>query len=413
MASRDGLNRFAVSQPQMAWLRYPLGLSSIAAEEAEQILTSLNTPASSKPVVKASERSVRITNVSLRSLAELCLRTTTAKDILWHIAEAPVQFEKQLTQFIESQAWELLHLAGQRVSLRCVAKTSRLFHSGLLEERLAAVLTGRGIGIASAEQPAVSTVELRITRDIASLSVSLAGESLGHRGYRAALGHAAPLNENIAAACIRHAQKFASSLGLPSGINRMYVPFAGTGTLGFEGLLQSAGIAPCVFPRQFACETFFPEFERTFAHVRKRAAETVAGAPECVIEFVEREESLCESIRANMAAVSRALPFLSPQSTVSQADFFAFEPVPAEDSPLAVFINPPYGERLETRKSFYPELYDRLRVLADRAKIPIWGFVLEPSDGTNVKSDSHWRFSTLRVTQGGLSVDCKAFCYTP
>jgi hypothetical protein len=124
---------------------------------------------------------------------------------------------------------------------------------------------------ATANTEMLNTIRLSLIENKLTVSVSLAGEmELYKRTYKDLSGAAtAPLPEHHASACIlwamntihRKVNMSSSSDQNLLAINSIIVPFAGTGTLGFEGLLAllggSGGLGSGLFSgRTFAFDSF-------------------------------------------------------------------------------------------------------------------------------------------------------------
>ena len=80
--------------------------------------------------------------------------------------------------------------------------------------------------------------------------------------------------------------KINSSLsdGIASGETLLAVPFAGTGTTGFEACCRAMNVAPSVTRGHYGCEDFVFHPAATMASIRKRlmALVKVGGAPQMV-----------------------------------------------------------------------------------------------------------------------------------
>jgi putative N6-adenine-specific DNA methylase len=120
---------------------------------------------------------------------------------------------------------------------RAACHRSRLYHTGAVAERLAAVVP-----------PGPVELLARLDRDECTLSVDTSGEPLHKRGWRLETG-AAPLRETLAAAILRLA-------GWRPG-EALYDPMCGSGTFLIEAAIAAAGRAPGA-GRTFACEAWCP-----------------------------------------------------------------------------------------------------------------------------------------------------------
>ena len=115
------------------------------------------------------------------------------------------------------------------------ARKSRLYHSGAIAERLAAIAP-----------PGPGRLFARLERDVCTLSVDTTGERLHKRGWRLETG-VAPLRETLAAGLLQLAEW---QPGEP-----ICDPMCGSGTFAIEAAIAASGRAPGRH-RSFACEAW-------------------------------------------------------------------------------------------------------------------------------------------------------------
>lgn len=197
----------------------------------------------------------------------------------------------------------------------------------------------------------------------AKIYLDTSGDSLSRRGYRKE-GWLAPMQEALAAACV-----------MATGWDRrapFVVPFSGSGTPAIEAALIARNIAPGTFRKDFAFMhlkgwgNIIPG-ERAGESVRKRFGATpkeiwrdmVAQAKAAELPFdapilptivgVDWEDKAVEAAEtnANAAGVGHNVKFF--------ADDYTDTPLPK--GPGILFMNPPYGERLEDEEALVP-LYE-------------------------------------------------------
>lgn len=116
-------------------------------------------------------------------------------------------------------------------------RKSKLYHSGAVAERLAAVVP-----------PGPGTLHARLFHDVCTLSVDTSGERLHKRGWRVETGPA-PLRETLAASLLRLAEWAPGEA--------LFDPMCGSGTFLIEAAVWAAGRAPGA-DRAFACEAWCP-----------------------------------------------------------------------------------------------------------------------------------------------------------
>ncbi len=194
----------------------------------------------------------------------------------------------------------------------------------------------------------------------AKIYLDTSGDSLSRRGYRKE-GWLAPMQEALAAACV-----------MATGWDKkapFIVPFSGSGTPAIEAALLARNIAPGTFRDDFAFMhlkgwTNIIPGEKAGVSVRKRfgatpqeifkeivaqlkAQERAFDDPELpLIVGVDWEDKAVEigELNANAAGVGQNVKFF--------ADDYTDTPLPKQ--PGILFMNPPYGERLEDETSLEP-----------------------------------------------------------
>lgn len=412
---------------QTAALRYPLGCQTLVAEECSELLQSLSSQPRDATTVTLEKKQITVSKSSLRTLAELSLRSLCADDFLLELDHAPVRFESELSDFLKKQKFSTFLPSEMPLQIRCVSKSSRLFHTGLLEEYLRNALQAHGMQVVDPAQ-AQSTIELRLQRNKATLLVSLAGESLHKRHYRKTMRHIAPLNECLAACAIRFARQFFSQTypEKTDAQSALYLPFAGSGTLGFEAILNYYKLTPALFRSQYAVEQLFPELARSCAHIRKKGSwlpkDSKSGSCEPApthlsLEFLDADPTVLRQLKENSSYFSEqlitsglAIPPL--QINCVEGDFFSHLPDALGNEFMAVFCNPPYGARLKVPHDFTKRVYQRLAEIQAHTSATVWGFVFTPSAYTVKKKDIPFRTThRLALRHGGLAIDCLAFSF--
>ena len=198
----------------------------------------------------------------------------------------------------------------------------------------------------------------------AKIYLDTSGTVLSRRGYRKE-GWVAPMQEALAAATV-----------MATGWDRkvpFLVPFSGSGTPAIEAALMARNILPGIFRADFAFmhlkgwKNIIPGEKVSTPSVRKRfgatpqeiwrdllaqarAAEVDADDPRLPkIIGVDWEGKAVDIAAANAAAagVAKNIAFFE--------DDFTDTPIPQQ--PGVIFMNPPYGERLEDEDSLMP-LYE-------------------------------------------------------
>lgn len=204
---------------------------------------------------------------------------------------------------------------------RAVCRKSRLYHSGAVEERLAAVIP-----------PGPAEILARIDRDRCTLSIDTSGAPLHKRGWRLETG-AAPLRETLACGILALA-------GWAPG-EALYDPMCGSGTFVIEAARHAAGIAPGA-DRAFACAAWcVPPPGGPAGHPVAAVPTVIAGSDRAApaVKAARRNaERAGVDITLEVVEVGRATP-----------------PTEAAHAGLVV-CNPPYGKRIAAAQHAFDRL---------------------------------------------------------
>lgn len=250
---------------------------------------------------------------------------------------------------------------------------SKLFHTGAIAERVAEHL-GRGAG--------PQQVQVRVQRDVVTVSLDATGPALHKRGYRGPAGKA-PLRETLAAAMV-----------VASGwdVRRPLVdPFCGSGTVLVEAAMRARRMAPGRHRRFQFME--WPSFDPAGWEriVRGADSDVIDRCPPLLGS--DRDEGAVAAALANAAAAGVGEQVHVAHRSVSELVL----PSP----PGWIVTNPPYGHRVggpDVR-----DLYDRLgSVLRERAEG--WHVALLASRDTPVQRLRVPLEPVLTTTNGGIPV---------
>ena len=200
-------------------------------------------------------------------------------------------------------------------------------------------------------------LNLHLDRDIATLAIDLAGDSLHRRGYRGAQG-AAPLKENLAAAMLLRSG-WAKLVAADDGELGFVDPMCGSGSLAIEAALIAADVAPGLLRNDFGFLRWRGHDEAVWQRLLTEAAERRAAArsDRVVLRAYDRDPA---AVRATLDNAVRA--GFAKQLHAERRELADLPAAPAARGLLAV--NPPYGERLgeaEALKAVYALLGDKLR----------------------------------------------------
>lgn len=203
-------------------------------------------------------------------------------------------------------------------------------------------------------------VKATLLKDTVTLTIDTSGIGLHKRGYRV-VDVAAPIKETLAAAMVQ------LSFWRPDRI--LADPFCGSGTVAIEAALIGLNIAPGL-SRSFASE----EWEQIPASIwkseRTAAYQSIRDDVQLQIYASDIDKKAIAAARAN-----------GEQAGLTEEDIhfqrMPFERFnPAEDYGI-IITNPPYGERIGTKKEI-SNIYEQLKQFY--AKRPTWSLYLITAD---------------------------------
>ncbi len=258
------------------------------------------------------------------------------------------------------------------------ASASRLNHTGAIEERVRAVVR-RAYDPAFEYEGGVHTLHVRVSRNIATISIDATGDPLYQRGWRTEAGPA-PIRETLAAALLQWS-------GAASYKGVLIDPCCGAGTIMIEAA-QMARRMPAGRHRSFAFENWLPVDPSQWAKLLAATDADVRGPLKKKYVARDLKGEMVEKAKANAerAGVADDIVFEIGDATKSLG-------APTGSAGLAVVTNPPYGERLSAanQRSLYLALgkADRLAAIAPASSVA--SFKREFDD-------------TLATSNGGLSV---------
>lgn len=370
------VKRHVLGTPQNALIRFPKGFGDVCFAEVRQAF----------PGAKLEANAIRLEGVEFRELATAALMLATAREILWEVGKGKAETVKQVKARVAEVAWDLIFPKGAKVALRVNSTASRLFHEGKVEELVTDALKDFGLEVAAETD---HLIDVRLLEDYLTLGVSLSGRPLHWRGYKTELKGTASVKEDVAAAAIRVALE-----GFEP--DHVWVPFAGSGTLGFETILALGNLAPQTFGAPMSMDHWICTPKATLAHARKKRAEAARKPPP--VTFVELDQAQADHLKKNVAKFAEIA-----EIHVETADALESPRTPAA-SRLFVPLNPPYGERLG-KKSETLDLFRRLAKRLDGLEAEVRGFVFAPTEAvadqfSRALGDG-WRLSRRAFNHGG------------
>jgi 23S rRNA (guanine2445-N2)-methyltransferase / 23S rRNA (guanine2069-N7)-methyltransferase len=290
-----------------------------------------------------------------------CLESRLASRILMPLAEFDVPNADALYDGVQRIDWSLHLDAGGTLAIDAIGTTSELKHTQYTAQRVKdaivdqfrdSVGTRPGVDL---ERPSVR-INVRLHRNVATVSLDLSGAPLHRRGWRRGQGEA-PLKENLAAAMlIRGGWREAFANG-----GALVDPMCGSATLLIEGAAMAADVAPGLQREYFGFLGWRAHDDALWSSLldaaKARAEEGLRKLPPVFFGYDADPRVLNEAKRNAQAAGLAGFIQLARQDVEHLHR-------PAEAGGGLVVCNPPYGERIGERNALpalYAQLGSRLR----------------------------------------------------
>ncbi len=208
-------------------------------------------------------------------------------------------------------------------------------------------------------------INAHVDRDVVTIAIDLAGDSLHRRGYRQQ-GGPAPLKENVAAAILLHAGwPETARAGKP-----LLDPMCGSGTLLIEAALMAGDVAPGLSRDYFGLHRWGGHdadlWQRLLEEARQRRHEGIPRLPEMAGFDIDDNAVARANDNLERVGLARHIP-------IRCQDMLELEsPWPGQTGLLV--CNPPYGERMGAHDGL-AELYAGMGATLKRA-FPGWQLML-------------------------------------
>ncbi len=397
-ATERRIKKKILGTPQEALVRFPKGFGDVCLAECQAFF----------PAAMLEENAVKLSGIAFRDLLTLAISSRTSREILWQLVDATAKSAKQLKERLESVEWDLLVQPGMTFGIRVESTASNVFHEGKIRELVGAELVKHSCA-GGPVRDADHLIDVRLKKDRLTLRLSVAGKPLHHRGYKQSLQGVASVKEDIAASAILASLAFYREARADAFVpDAVWVPFAGSGTLGFEALLQFGSLPPSLFFGPLSADSWPCSPKATVAHVRK--AQLALARPTPLLEFGDTDQDQVAALKENIAAFDATLvrAGLAPgKASLTLADALDGPRTPAAvRRRLFVPLNPPYGERLGSRES----VADLLKHLAKRLSTlegDVLGFVFVPTEAVAdrfAEALKPWKVATRSFNHGGRNV---------
>ena len=294
--------------------------------------------------VQAVNRAV-LFNGDLELLYRVNYCARTALSVLMPVSDFRIRSKEDLYKGGSKIDWDKFLDIDDTFSIVPVINSPHFGHTGyaglILKDSIADYFrkkTGRRPSV-NADDPTL-LINLHISTDLVTISIDSSVIPLFKRGYRQEQT-AAPLNEVLAAGIL-----------LLSGWNSsatLIDPMCGSGTIPIEAGLIACKIPPGKFRQFFGFQRWKDFDEELFIKIKHESESIIQHSPVKIFGSDISEEAL-QHTRAN---VSRA----GLDETIS-LQISDFKDLKAYDENGFVFLNPPYGQRLQPDET--DELYSMI-----------------------------------------------------
>lgn len=280
--------------------------------------------------------------------ANLCLRT--AIKILKPICTFYVRDEKDLYNKIYEMDWSNYLNPETTFAIDAIVNSDTFTHSLYVSQKVKDAIVDKFRDM-EGKRPNVDIkspdlgISIHIQRNQCTVSLDSSGSSLHQRGYRTAT-NIAPINEVLAAGLLLH--------GGWDGRTDFLDPMCGSGTLLIEAAMIACNIPVNINREEFAFKKWNDFDETLFDKIVQASLNKTREFHHNIIGY-DKAPSAVRKARENIENAR-----LSDYITIEQQDFFKTKKL--TDSPLLLFFNPPYGERLTIdMESFYASIGDTLK----------------------------------------------------
>ncbi|SMF47983.1 hypothetical protein [Pseudobacteriovorax antillogorgiicola] len=388
-----------LSKPQAFLIEPPAGLSQFCMEELKDLLQKRLYPSKYLEELTETDKYIHLTNTDFRTAIEVVFRSRLCRDLWFVLGDRHVGSFGELERVVAKLPWELFSDSGAAFNVDVQSFQSKLYHEGKVRELVAQTLGAHGMKLSTAKDGLC--LRLLQTKNRLQILLSLAGEKLYKRGFKPHTATKAPLQETLAAGLLwplRH-HKY----------NRVLVPFAGSGTLGFEAIMQLKGYWPGSLGRTFHVESFPGTPQSTVDFLKAKSPITDPSSWDLAMDFIEMDLEQVKELQSNSSAFRQQL-MIEQDFNVICDDFFKLDVSFQASERVLMPLNPPYGLRLghgsEASYGFFARLAKRVLALSSKPQA-LQGFCMLPDE----KSYSLFRQiigggyeQTVHINQGGRHV---------
>ena len=293
------------------WVQCAPGLETLVVDELAEVGITKTQPGKGGVAFVGTARQAYLATATSRC----------ATRVVHRVARFNARDFKTLQSEVRKVDWDQWIAPGESAEFRVTSRSSKLFHTDAIAERLIDTVDAKGPG-------RVQLFVVRADHDRFTISVDLCGDAMHKRGWRQQIAKA-PLRETLAAAMVR-----ASGW---TGEVPLIDPFCGSGTIAIEAALIATKRAPGL-DRGYAFQEW-PDFEPgTWASVNGQMHEQIRPI-EVPIIASDRDAGAVAATKANAERAELSWCIEAEERSVSDL-------VAPAGSKALLLANPPYGKRV-------------------------------------------------------------------
>lgn len=260
-------------------------------------------------------------NLHLRGASRVLARIGAFR--AFHLA----QLDKRARKF----PWKDVLPEGVTIKVDMTCKSSKIYHAGAAAQRIERALTEE-IG-ATIAKDAPMTLKARLEDDLCTFSIDTSGELLHKRGHKVAVGKA-PMRETMAASMLQMCGY--------RGTEPVLDPMCGSGTFVIEAAEMAMKLAPGR-SRSFAFEDLSNFDPDLWAQMKADACPVPTD-----LRFYGSDRNTGAIDNSTQNAERAGVAGITSFRHAAISDI-----TPPEGPPGLVFINPPYGGRIGSKKLLF------------------------------------------------------------
>lgn len=362
------------------------------------------------PEVLLHERGLKVSGLKLREALELMFTVPLFTDVLLCLDTKKAGHESDLSG-VDSKLLQAYLSSADRVGV--ILRNYRSIKRDEFCERLGKRLEISEVQFTSLDEKSDTYIESYFEGGKHKIYVSLSGVGLYRRGVKKYLHGDAPLREDYAANLLLKAFDNIA----PGSKLDVLIPFAGSGTFGFEVLGFISGRVFHNYKNWYIYSDVFG-LSKTIENLSAKN-KPLTPFDLTSLHLVERDKNTSNTLSKNLSESTWG-NFDSNDIVCTNADIFSDEFnkghfSAASERTVFLPLNPPWGTRLgdtESANLIYKKSVD---LIVDLSKTrPVCGFIICGTDSqwsltSNALRGFDFELETLNYTQGGIHIRCLYF----